>query len=208
MGMGPRGDFGRNIFAGGPPRNSMGRYGGGMYDRDRYSNNRYGEYGGGRFMSRSKTEDWLNGSSNYFYPPGNNFDGQNPYERNYVDRRYGNGYGGNYGGNYGSGYGNRNGFDGRMNMNGRYGNDYGRYMNSGRGGYGGYDNRGPYENGYSQVNYVQENRFNRYGNGNGMGTSRDSTLRSPMDSHRQEYPSYYSQGGNFGGPRSWWEYNN
>ena len=42
--------------------------------------------------------------------------------------------------------------------------------------------------------------------GERIGTSRDDYLRSPMDTHRQNYPSY-SGGGNFGGPKSWWEYN-
>lgn len=193
------------------------------YNRGGY----YGGYGGRGMMSRSKYGDWLNGSSNYIPTSA---------DRNYVmDRGYETGTG-RYNNYYGNGdrYNNRyaGGYDYRntdYNRGGMGMNDYNRGMgmnsyNRGGMGMNGYNrdmgmngyNRGYNEyDRYSPVGYNSNMRYGSYNREYNQNYDRsfrsseyERTYRSPMDSHRQQYPSY-SMGrmeDQFG-YKKWWDSN-
>jgi len=179
------------------------------YNRGGFGGNdsRYGGYGRyGQGMTRSRFSDWLNGSSNYIPTSA---------DRNYVmDRGYetGNGRYNNY-------YYNGDRYNDRFNGGGYnrftpYNNNRG--MNEyNRGPYNNY-NRGmnEYDRNYSPVGY-NNNRYGSYNRDYDRNYDRSfrsneyqRTYRSPMDSHRQDYPSY-GMGGmeDQFGSRKWWDGN-
>jgi hypothetical protein len=195
-GMGQRGGMRYNEY----DRGYNNRYGPNDYNRGGYRGDyNYNSYDRGYgYGGRSKMGDWLNGSSNYIPTSA---------DRNYVmNRNYETGIGGRYnnyyynGDRYNDRFNNYGPMQGNMAPRGRM-NDYTR------GGYNGYDRYSPV--GYNNNRAGSYNReYNPRYERNFQGGEYERTYRSPMDSHRQEYPSY-SMGrmeDQFGN-RKWWDGN-